>query len=522
VSKPAKYWLTGLAVLGLAVLAAFIAASTLARRFEPMLREQAIRYLSQRFHSDIQLAELHITPPRMSTLDILLRRGRGAMVGVEGVGLSMHFAGAPDLPPLFTIQKLNFSVDLGTLTDRHKTVPSVSIQGMRINIPPKGSVPQTNSSESMDVRLNDVQIRDALLVLLPKDSTKPPLEFQIAQVHLKSVGIDSPMHYDATLTIPKPPGALASQGNFGPWLASEPGDTPLRGDYVFEHADLGVFNAIAGTLSSTGTFEGTLNAVRARGQATVPDFRLKSVGTPVPLSTRFEVLVDGTNGNTVLEPVRAGLGNTSFTTEGAVLKHEKQAQRSITLKVEMPKGDMRDLLRLAVKGPPFLEGVMNMHATIKIPPLTGSVKEKLFLEGDFNLQDAKFLRSTIQAQIDTLSRRGQGQPKNQEIDQVASHLKGSFRLENQIMTFGIVSFEVPGAAVALAGVYDLESDLVDFHGSLALDARISEMVTGWKRWLLKPVDPFFAKHGAGTYLHIKVDGTSHQPKFGLDRGNPAP
>ncbi|MGD0436316.1 MAG: AsmA-like C-terminal region-containing protein [Bryobacteraceae bacterium] len=519
-----KYWLTGLAVLLLATLVAFIAAAILARRFEPMLREQAVRYLSERFHSDVELRALHITPPKMSTLDILLRHGRGAMVGVECLGLTLHFAGARELPPLFTIQKLNFAVDLGTITALHKNVQWVSIEGMRINIPPKGSAPQSNtpdtsggkSSPPMDVRLEDVQIRDALLVLIPKDSRKKALEFKIARLHLKSVGMDSPMHYDAALDIPKPPGTVASQGSFGPWVASEPGDTPLRGDYTFDHADLGVFHAIAGTLSSTGTFDGTLNAVRARGQASVPNFRLKSVGYSLPLSTRFEALVDGTNGNTVLEPVRAKLGNTNFTTEGAVIKHENQTQRTISLKVSMPKGDLRDLLRLAVKGTPFLEGLINLKASIDIPPLTGPIKEKLFLEGNFELQDAKFLRSTIQSQIDSLSRHGQGQPKNEEIDQVASNMKGSFRLEDQVMTFGILSFEVPGAAVAVAGTYDLENDLMDFHGTLALNARLSEMVTGWKRWVLMPVDPFFAKHGAGTFLHIKVDGSSHHPQFGLD------
>jgi hypothetical protein len=463
----------------------------------------------------------------MSTLDILLRRGRGAVVGVEGDGLSMRFAGARDLPPLFTIRKLYFTVDLGTLTAKQKTVQSVSIEGMRISIPPKGSTPRPNatrtgsagSSEPMDVNLEDVQIRDAVLVLVPKDSSKQSLQFDIAQLHLKSVGVDSPMHYDAALTIPKPPGTLASQGSFGPWVANEPGDTPLKGEYTFEHADLGVFNAIAGTLASTGTFEGALDAVRARGEASVPNFRLKSVGNSVPLSTRFEVLVDGTNGNTVLEPVRAKLGNTNFTTEGTVIRHEKDAQRTIDLKVAMAKGDIRDLLRLRAKGPPFLEGLVNMKATIKIPPLTGPIKEKLFLEGDFDLQDTKFLRSTIQSQIDSLSRHGQGQPKNEEIDQVASNMKGSFRLENQIMTFSRLSFEVPGAAVAIAGNYDLENDAVNFHGTLALQARISEMVTGWKSWALKAVDPFFAKHGAGTFLRIKVDGTSHHPQFGLDAGN---
>jgi len=47
-------------------------------------------------------------------------------------------------------------------------------------------------------------------------------------------------------------------------------------------------------------------------------------------------------------------------------------------------------------------------------------------------------------------------------------------------------------------------------------------MTGWKRWVLKPVDPFFAKEGAGTFLRIKVTGTSKAAKFGRDHGNHGP
>ena len=61
-------------------------------------------------------------------------------------------------------------------------------------------------------------------------------------------------------------------------------------------------------------------------------------------------------------------------------------------------------------------------------------------------------------------------------------------------------------------------DLLDFHGSLSLTAKVSETMTGWKRWLLKPVDPFFAKKGAGTFLKIQVEGSAHDPKFGPDFG----
>jgi AsmA-like protein len=523
-----RYWLAGIAVFVTAALVtAIIAASILSKRFEPMLREQAISYLQERFHCEVQLAALHIHPPRLSTLDILLKRGRGALANVEGDGLEMRLAGERDLPPLFTVRKLQFTVDLGMLAEKHKKVEFVTLEGMQIYIPPKGARPgwvgSGNSTQdhpqSWDVLIKEVQIRDALLVLLPKDSNKQSLRFDISSVHLESVGVNSPMKYDGDLTIPKPPGTLHSQGAFGPWAAAEPGDTPLNGAYKFEHADLGVFNAIAGTLTSTGTFDGTLDAVEARGQASVPNFSLKSVGQPVPLVTHFEVLVDGTNGDTVLRPVRARLGNTNFTTTGAVIKHEKQAHRSIALKVLMPAGDMRDLLRLAIQGSPFMEGRINLRAKIQIPPLNSTVKEKLILDGDFNLQDAKFLRSTIQSQIDQMSRRGQGEPKNEQIDEVASNMNGSFRLENEVMTFRSLSFEVPGAAVAISGDYNLGSDVVDFHGTLALDAKLSQTMTGWKRWALKPADRFFAKNGVGALLHIKIDGSSHQPKFGLDHGH---
>ena len=521
-----KYWLAGIAaLLGLAALGVYVAASRIAKRFEPMIREQAVRYLRERFHSDVEIAALHINPPKMSIFQILLRHGRGAKVGVEGEGVSMRFRGMRDLPPLFQIRKLYFILDLGVLGEPRKTVDFVALEGVEINIPPKGEFPDLapekgwgeDASGKPNVLIKDAQFSDAVLMIHPKDKTKNPLQFDIQHLRLTSVGIDSAMQYESALTIPKPPGTLHTKGNFGPWVAPEPGDTPLKGDYTFDEANLGVFNAIAGTLNSTGTFDGTLDTVHAQGKASVPNFRLKAVGNAIPLETRFEALVDGTNGNTVLQPVHARLGRTDFTTTGAVIKHENQARRTITLKVFMPHGDMRDLLRLATKGPPFMEGEINLRSRVDIPPLTGPVKDKLLLDGAFDIRNAKFLRSTIQDQIDQLSRRGQGQPKNQEIDEVVSNMKGVFRLEDQLMSFRTMSFDVPGANVQLAGAYDMQKDVIDFHGALKLDAKVSQTMTGWKRWVLRPADPFFAKHGAGTYLRIKVDGTSKQPKFGLDK-----
>ena len=521
-----KKWLIGCSIcVGVAFIALFIAAKVLSRRFEPYIRAQAIEYLAKRFDSHVELTALRVRLPEGSPLRVLFRRGRGAIARVEGEGLSLRHRNRLDVPPMLAIRKFTFEVDLGSIFEGPKHVRSVTLYGLEIAVPPKDQRPRfgnssgetTASGNAPPVRIDKIDIRDAKLAILPADRAKAALRFDIQSL-LLTPAPPGTWRYDAALTNPKPPGAIRSSGTFGPWSAEEPGDTPIAGDYTFDHADLGVFAGIAGILHSQGSFEGTLDSLHAHGEATVPDFRLKRAGNRVPLATQFEVLVDGTNGNTTLQPVRVTLGSTHFTTSGAVIKHEREQRRSIRLDVTMPGGNLRDILRLAMKGTPFMEGQLALKTRIDIPPLSGSVSEKLVLDGRFEIQSGKFLRSRIQDKIDELSRKGQGQPKNEEIDEVVSGMQGSFKLDDQVIEFRSLSFSVPGAAVNLQGSYDLAGDSIDFHGALKLDAKVSQTQTGWKRFVLKPVDPFFAKNGAGTFLRIKVEGNSGGPKFGLDRG----
>lgn len=71
----------------------------------------------------------------------------------------------------------------------------------------------------------------------------------------------------------------------------------------------------------------------------------------------------------------------------------------------------------------------------------------------------------------------------------------------------------------MTGEYSLDGNTFDFHGKARLNAKVSQMVTGWKSILLKPADPFFAKHGAGTEIPIKIVGTKSEPHFRLDFGH---
>ena len=531
-TRRTKKWLAGIAAAVAAMLVAMLVTGyVLARRVEPFIREQVIAYLHDRFDSEVEIAALRVRMRRASVVETLLNRGHGLIATVEGDGVQLRHRGHRDLPPMFAMKQFRFDVELRTLLDRTKVLHLVTVDGMEINVPPKGQRPDLGSGSGPDISsthdvagdtsnvlLEQVVITNATLAILPNDSKKFPLRFDIHRVRLESAGQHVAMKFEAALTNAKPRGEVQSSGTLGPWVAGEPGDSHLAGVYKFTDADLGVFSGIAGTLESSGQFEGTLSSVNVKGEATVPDFRLKDVGNPVRLQTRFEVRVDGTNGDTILRPVNGSLGATSFRTSGGIIRHESDLRRTISLNVSMPSGNIHDLLSLAMKGTPFMRGKISLNTKIDIPPLTGSVREKLLLDGQFQLSQARFLKSTVQDQIDTLSRRGRGQPGNTDITGVVSVMAGKFTLANEMVTFQSLSFAVPGSGVDLAGTYDLDRDTLDFHGTLRLQAKVSETMTGWKRWVLKPINPFFSKQGAGTLLRIQVVGTSKEPKFGRDRG----
>lgn len=532
-SPRGRNWLIGgAAVVALVVGGFFVAASVMAKRVEPYIREQAIKYMKERFDGDVELGRLQVHFAPGLPIRILLKRP-GTRAQVSGRDLLLRHLGRRDVPPLFTLKQFNFEVDVAALlAPGTKTINRVTLEDMDIQIPPKGERPKLSSKpdsapdtghqgSSGDVVINEVLVRKTKLTILPRDKAKVPLQFDIQDLKLENAGKHQSMKYTAVMTNPKPPGLIHSTGTFGPWVAAEPSDTALNGEYLFENADLGVFNEIAGILRSTGKFGGTLSQISAAGQATVPNFRLKRANNPVPLSTQFEVLVDGTNGNTELKPVHAVLGTTKFTTTGFVVKHNGDPRRTIMIDADIPAGQLRDVLRLAMAGPPMMEGTIKLKTKILLPPLATKVKQKIQLGGTFEIKNGKFLKSAIQAKIGMLSKKGQGKPKalNDEVDEAVHQMSGTFKMADEVLTLNNFAFEIPGAAVSLDGVFNMPADTLDFHGALMLDAKVSQTQSGWKRWALKPVDPFFAKNGAGTYLKIKVSGSSKDPKFGLDKGD---
>jgi hypothetical protein len=348
------------------------------------------------------------------------------------------------------------------------------------------------------------------------------------------------MGFDATLTNPRPVGTIYSTGTLGPWQVADPGQTPITGDYRFDHADLSIFKGIAGILTSTGHYQGTLRDLVVDGEADVHDFRLSHFGNAQPLSTRFHARVDGTNGDTWLEPVHAILGRSHFTTDGKIvrvlagrpkdenLSLETPAGDSptarvlghdIALKVNVAQGRVEDFTRLASRSPtPLLTGDITLQATLHIPPGAAPVPQRMTVEGTFTLTQTRFTSAKIQNRIVELSLRGQGRPndiKTTDPATISARMSGAFQLAAETLTLPAFEYTVPGADIRMKGAYGLEGGTLDFSGSVRTDATVSKMVGGWKGFLLKPADRFFRKNGAGTEIPIQIQGTREDPRFAI-------
>jgi hypothetical protein len=211
--------------------------------------------------------------------------------------------------------------------------------------------------------------------------------------------------------------------------------------------------------------------------------------------------------------------HTTLITKGKVVDENREVKgRTILMDTYSRAARIEDLLLLAVKSePPVMTGAASLKAHILIPEKDEDLLERLKIAGQFDVREAEFTSDSVQGKINGLSRRGQGQPKADDLGTAHSQLKGAFKVDAGQVDFSQLQFEVPGASIRLAGTYKMDDGQMDFRGKLRLQAKLSQTVTGAKSFFLRAVDPFFkGKNGAGTELPIKIAGTKDHPSFGLD------
>ena len=516
--------LAGLILL-LLIAAAVLLLPSWASRSTPYVRQRILDALNARFASQVDVDVLNV--------DVY------PQPEVSGKGLRLRYNGRTDIPPLISLGSFDAGATLRGLFGRplhlqhvmleeldiripagglHSDTPSAPAAPRDRSVPPPRAVATTGARDQSPLIIDRIESKRARLELPSKRVGRLPRVFDIEGLVMDGFGVANGGRFHAALVNPVPRGRIETSGSFGPWNTNEPDETPIQGEYAFKNADLNTIKGIGGILSSVGTYSGVLERVEVEGQTETPDFHIDVGGQPVPLTTKFKAIVDGTSGDTWLDNVEAVLGQSTIVARGAVVRTEDVKGRRITLDVRLDRARLEDLMRLAVKAKqPPLTGRVDLVTKFLLPAGASSVVERLQLDGRFALAQAKFTNLDVQKKITQLSQRGRG---NEEGDgageSVVSDLKGRFTLRKAQLSFAELTFSVPGAMVELAGTYDLRAETIDFSGNLLTDASLSDMTKGFKSLLTRVAQPFFKRPGGGSRVPIRISGTRSNPLFRLD------
>jgi len=503
-----KWLIAGAVGLVLLVAAGFFLRSNI----HGLVRARLQKVLATHFASTVEFSDFDVAMfPRMH---------------VTITELVLRHKGRTDIPPLIEVKTVSMYAQLPELLRPRPYISFVQLDGLKIHTPPRvrGGEPLIHKTDQdlakkYPVLIGEVRADDASIEVLRAQSDKPPREFPIHHLDLHNVSFDRPAQFHALLTNALPKGEIDATGQFGPWSAEEPSETPADGHYIFQNADLGTLKGLRGILSSKGQFSGPLDYLTVAGYTDTPDFGLRTGGKPVALHTDFSALVDGTNGDVILKGVTAKFLRTTLLVSGKIVDVSKDIKgRTIYLNASSENARIEDLLRLAVNSDqPLMTGSAKLKTTIDIPEGPDDLLDRMKLAGQFGVGDAQFTSATVQAKVDTLSRKGQGKPTETDISEVASDLRGTFRVANGVVTFSSLRFAVQGASVHLDGTYNIDSTAMDFQGDLLMQAKLSQTTTGAKSFFLKAADPFFKGKNGGSDVPITIGGTKDEPTFGLGK-----
>lgn len=430
-------------------------------------------------------------------------------------------------PALIRIEKLTMQGSYGAVVTMQHRVDRVLAQGLYINVLPHSASAQSaqgsgKGSKKSKLAIAQVIADGSVVDVQPDEPGKEALKFVAHQLRAESVGADRKVAFRAVIATPEPSGELHAEGHVGPWNSGDRGKTTVSGSYTFEHANLGVFHAIAGTLFSKGTFQGVLDHIDVRGQTDTPDFEVTRSKHALRLRSEFHAFVNGMNGDTLLDAVDAHFGRTTVVSHGTVTGKPGQKGKIILQEMTVSDGRIQDLLRMFLKSnPPPLTGVISLTATALIPPEHRRFIEKLILQGDFGIGGGRFTNPKTQVNVEKLSERARGDKDDDDNpESVISNLKGHVALRNGIATLSNISFSVPGAFANLAGTYNLLNEEVNLSGTLRMDVKPSQATKGFKSVVLKVLDPLFKdkKRNMGSVIPVKITGTYSHPSFGIALG----
>lgn len=430
------------------------------------------------------------------------------------VAENVSFGGGKTSQPPIVVKRMTVVGSYAGLFEVPKHIRQIRLEGIKVSKTPGGKLgkPERNS----DLVVDEIQASNAELDIAPEGGLKQRLRFAVPQLAMRNVRANKPFAYQAVVRLPEPPGDVNINGTAGPWNDADPGLTPISGNFILANADLGTFHGIAGKLNGKGEFRGQLQRMEVTGSTNMSELVVRSSGHGLPLTAKFHAFVDGTSGDVALSDVDSMLGQTIIHTNGKIYKDGNASGKTVSIDASTEKGRIQDLLYLFVQTKSPMVGLTDFQAKILVAPKPGPFLQKVKLEGDFGIGGSKFTTPTTQKKVDELSKRAQGDTKDDDATTVVSDLKGHVKLENGIATFSRLSLSVPGASAQLHGTFNIDTEAVNLHGMLRTNVKLSKATTGFQAFLLKAMEFLKQKKKEGALVPVKITGTYSKPSFDVD------
>jgi hypothetical protein len=490
-------WLT---ISGIVLVALLGAVLVILAIWWPFTRDATMRSLEEVSFSEVKIGRFQKSffPPGYIAQDLTFRRDNTA-----------------NTRPLARIGKITCRGSwLALLTFTHR-ITRMDLEGVVVYIP--AHLPpaiRKHAEAKVTPMVTDLSANGAVLEIARGHEGSQTEHFDFPELALSNLAKNKATQFRTLMLNPNLFGRLASTGTVGPLMLGRIAETRISGDYHIRGDDLSRHRIVAGTLSADGRFDGVLGRTDVAGRTYIPDFSVTRSRHSLKLTAEYNVLVDATKGDVTVQSVEAHFLRSTLITHGSIAG---RGGKTLALDVEGRQARIEDLLRLVVTAnQPPMDGALNMHVHVVLPPKQETFLRRVRLQGGFTINGAKFTTRTTEARLQQLSARARGEKKVDVTSgnkAVPAEIKSNVKLDAGIAILSEALFTVPGAVARGAGTYNLSNEAIDLRGKLAMRTTLSKAAGGIKSVILMPIDPFFKKNGAGTVVPVRITGTYSHPVF---------
>jgi hypothetical protein len=436
--------------------------------------------------------------------------------GFVAKGITLRRKSATDLPPLGSIDELIVQGRWSDLLMLRARVALVDITGFHIVVPALGSranhedFPPGSASDFVgtDTLIDQLRIHQSVLDIMRSNGMR--YSFPVSELDIRNFQKGRANTYAVSMQNAKPWGLVQSTGSFGPLNAPDLSKTPMAGTFSFSSVKLSDVGRLRGTLQSTGQFRGTLGAIEATARSDTPDFAV-SRGMPTAVHGEVQCTVNGLTGEVVLHQVQMESGETTIFARGGIVGSPKITN----IDVSVTNGRTQDVLRPFVHSRVPIAGPVQLHAHAYVGPSGTGFLKRLYVRGDFDVPAERATDQGTEKSLSDFSKRAQskgegadaGDSEQTATTDALSSLNGPAQIRDGVASSPHLTFRIPGAQATLKGTFNLRDESAHLTGTLAMQSAISHAVTGFKSFLLKPLDPFMRKRKAGAVIPIAITGT---------------